>query len=134
MKSRAARVHGEDRMMGRYTGWENVKPKSKYGAVRTQVDGVYFDSKREAARYTELNFMRQAKKITNLECHPSFEITINDIKVCVVELDFKYFDMTRGEYVYEDVKSSGTKNNQLSTLKRKLVQASYGIKVELIGV
>lgn len=115
--------------MGRYTGWENVKPKSKYGAVRTQVDGIFFDSKREAARYTELNFMRQAKKITHLECHPSFPIDYNDNRICMVELDFRYFDVTRGEYVFEDVKG---KDNPLSALKRKLVQAFHGIKVEVI--
>lgn len=119
--------------MARYSGWENVKPKSKYGATRTVVDGIYFDSKREAARYTELNFMRQAKKIKDLECHPSFPIDYNDNRICMVELDFRYFDVTRGEYVFEDVKSPGT-NNALSKLKRKLVEAFHGIKVELIGV
>lgn len=43
------------------------KPKkSKYGAVKTEVDGIMFDSKREASRYQELRLLEQAGEIANL--------------------------------------------------------------------
>lgn len=40
--------------------------KSKYGAVKTEVDGIKFDSKHEALRYQELRLLEQAGEITNL--------------------------------------------------------------------
>ena len=41
--------------------------KSKYRAVKTEVDGITFDSKREAARYMELMLMQRAGEIKRLE-------------------------------------------------------------------
>ena len=118
----------------RYTGWENLKPKlNKYGAQRVQVDGIYFDSKAEAARFNELKLMQNAGLITKLETHPVYGIYYNGYTICMVELDFKYWHIKRGEYVYEDVKSKPT-NTSTSALKRKLVHAFHGIEVELVGI
>ena len=100
---------------------------NKYGAKRTTVDGINFDSKREAARYSELKLMRDAGLIRLLEIHPRFSIDHAANHICIVELDFRYWQ--DGHLVYEDVKG---KDNPLSALKRKLVEAFYGIKVELI--
>ncbi|WP_416330384.1 DUF1064 domain-containing protein, partial [[Clostridium] innocuum] len=51
------------------------KPKkSKYGAVKTEVDGIMFDSKREASRYQELRLLEQAGEITNLRLQVPFEL------------------------------------------------------------
>lgn len=50
-----------------------TKPKkSKYGAVKTEVDGIMFDSKREAKRYQELRLLEQAWEITNLRLQVPF--------------------------------------------------------------
>lgn len=102
-------------------------PRAKYGAKRVQIDGIWFDSKREGARYEELKMMYKAGLIRELICHPSFEIGINGVFICDVVLDFQY----RGadSFIYEDVKG---KDNPLSALKRKLVEAEYGITVELV--
>lgn len=52
-----------------------TKPKkSKYGAVKTEVDGIKFDSKREASRYQELRLLEQAGEITNLLLQVPFEL------------------------------------------------------------
>jgi len=116
--------------MSNYPGWDKAAPKAnKHNAVRVQIDGIYFDSKAEGKRYTELRLIEAAGLITKLQTHPAFPIEINDIKICMVELDFRYFDHKRGEYVFEDVKGQ---DNPLSKLKRKLVEVLYGIKVEVI--
>ena len=47
---------------------------SKYGAIRTEVDGINFHSKREAARYRELCLMVRAGKIRDLELQPPFPL------------------------------------------------------------
>ena len=92
-----------------------------------QVDGIWFDSKREAARYNELKLMQSAGLIRGLSCHPKMRIEYNCQLICVVELDFYYGDGLLEHY--EDVKG---KDNPLSALKRKLVEAFYGIKVEVL--
>jgi hypothetical protein len=105
----------------------NRKRGNKYGAVKVEIDGIKFDSKMEARRYEELKLL----KARELEVHPRFAIEINDVKVCDVELDFRYRHPDRpGHYVFEDVKG---KDTDMSKLKRKLIQAAYPwIKVELI--
>ena len=40
--------------------------KSKYGSRKTIVDGISFDSKKEASRYRELLLLERAGKIWNL--------------------------------------------------------------------
>lgn len=123
--------------MSRYSGWDEravalkqiaAKP-NKYGAKRVQVDGIWFDSKREAARYNELKLMRDAGLIAKLTVHPRYVIQYRDRKICEVELDFYYYDDRDRTLHYEDVKG---KDNPLSALKRKLVEAFYGIKVEVL--
>ena len=47
---------------------------SKYGAVRTEADGIEFASKVEAKRYNDLRVMEMAGLIKDLACHPRFEL------------------------------------------------------------
>ena len=102
--------------------------RNKYGAVRTTVDGITFASKAEANRYQELKLLLKAQKIAELELQPKYKIAINGIKVCNVILDFRYYDKDTDKYIIEDVKG---KDTPISRLKRKLVEAAYGIKVIL---
>ena len=107
---------------------------SRYFGVRriwlSWRDGRWFDSKKEGGRYVELRTMQQAGVISELECQPKFSIGIRGRWVCDVYLDFSYRDKATAIH-YEDVKSAGT-NTPLSRLKRKLVEAEYGITVELV--
>lgn len=104
-----------------------VGRRSKYGAVRTVINGIPFDSKAEARRYGELKLIEQAGGLAKLEIHPVFKIKIDGVLICRVVLDFCYWNC--GRLIYEDVKG---RDNALSKLKRKLVEAQYGIKVKLI--
>jgi hypothetical protein len=111
--------------------------RSKYSNQKVTVDGISFDSKKEAARYNELRAMLQAGLIHSLKVHPVFPIVHNETRICDVELDFAYttcdkrFPSLQGVRVFEDVKSAGT-NTPMSRLKRKLVEAFHGIRVELV--
>ena len=60
-------------------GWTNAHlgltpsaPRGKYNARKKEVDGVTFDSSREAARYVQLRAMERAGQITHLKLQPSF--------------------------------------------------------------
>ncbi len=99
--------------------------RSKYGAVKTKVDGVTFDSKKEANRYRELKLLLQAGKIANLLRQPQFPIVINEVKCGKYVADFSYVD-ERGQLAVEDVKGMRT---AVYRLKKKLVEAIYHIKI-----
>jgi hypothetical protein len=99
--------------------------KSKYGNKRVIVDGLKFDSKREAARYLELKAMQEAGEISKLRLQPCYPIVINGVKVCDYYADFSY-DRKSGESVVEDAKGMKTKEYRL---KNKLMRAVHSIDV-----
>jgi len=104
--------------------------RNKYGAKKIVIDGYTFDSKAEGKRYSALKLMLDAGKIATLALHPAFPIYIKGIFICDVELDFMYrISKDDDVKIYEDVKG---KDTGISRLKRKMVEAEYGIKVELI--
>lgn len=103
---------------------------TKYRAKPTEIDGIRFKSLGEANRYCQLKLQQAAGEIADLTCHPIWQIKINNIKVCKVELDFGYWDKTKGEYIYEDFKGC---DNAMSKLKRKLLAACHGIAVLITG-
>lgn len=111
--------------------------RSKYGAVRTTVDGITFDSKREAQRYAELKLLQRAKKIRNLVLQPVFDITVQPhdgigayAVVAKYKADFSYltipWDYEPERLIVEDVKGVKT---PVYRLKKKLVEALYGIEI-----
>lgn len=52
-----------------------ASPKAhKYHAQKTEVDGITFDSKKEAQEYARLKLLEQAGAITDLELQPKFEL------------------------------------------------------------
>jgi Protein of unknown function (DUF1064) len=107
------------------------RSRNKYGAVRCELDGHAFDSKSERDHYAgNLAIRQMAGEIRGLFVHPVFPIKINDIFVCNVELDFAYTEVATGKQHVEDVKG---KDNALSKLKRRMLEAAYPhLKVELI--
>lgn len=100
----------------------------KYKAVPIKIDGIHFPSTVEAQHYAELKILERAGEITDLKVHPRYPITINKQLICIVELDFSYRDKQKLPHV-DDVKGMDT---AVSRLKRKMVEAAYGLKVTVI--
>lgn len=50
------------------------KKQAKYRNVKTYVDGIKFDSKAEARRYSELKLLVRTGVISSLVLQPSFEV------------------------------------------------------------
>lgn len=101
----------------------------KYNAKKTVVDGIKFDSKKEAARYEVLKGLEQSGKIGQLELQPRFELqerfkyrgeTVRKIEYIA---DFSYLDKEKGLWVVEDVKGVKT---DVYKLKKKLFLFKYG--------
>lgn len=105
--------------------------RSKYGAIRVTIDGIAFDSKREAARYLQLKARWRAGEIANLEVHPCYELHVNGERIGRVTLDFRYIDLLkRGAHVVEDAKSPATHKARDWVLRKKLLKAIHGVEVQ----
>ena len=112
-----------------------LKSPSKYRAQKIEVDGLRFDSKKEAQRYQELKLMQRAGVITNLKVHPSFDFKVNDLLVCKYTADFSYSDhsMDPAMHVVEDVK--GVRKGgawEKFRIKAKLFRALFGYDITVI--
>lgn len=103
------------------------KQYSKYHNKKTNVEGIAFDSKKEAGRYLELLMLEKSGLIKNLKRQVKFEIVpkLNRVKrTRFYVADFVY-ERADGKKVIEDVKSPITKKNPVYTLKRDLVLWQY---------
>lgn len=102
---------------------------SKYKAVKTVIDGIKFDSKAEARRYQDLRLLEMAREIKGLTLQPAFKFMYQDRAMFTYKADFSYFDCETKREVIEDVKGFET---PVFRLKKKLIEAQHGIKIEII--
>jgi len=102
--------------------------RHKYNAKKTIVDGITFDSKREAARYQELKLLERAGEIRNLKLQPRYVLQDSFRKNGVTHraityvADFEYIDNQTNTVVVEDVKG---KKTAVYNLKKKLFEKKY---------
>lgn len=127
--------------------WSSYR-KSKYGAEKVAIDGIKFDSKKEANRYRELKILEKIGEITNLQMQVKYVLipaqrepdTVGKrggiIKGKLIErevsyiADFVYTDVN-GNRVVEDVKGyRGGGAYEVFKIKRKLMLYIQKIKVE----
>ena len=99
---------------------------SKYRNKISEFKGIKFHSKGEMERYQELLILEKVKEISNLRLQVPYKIEINGNKICTYFADFVYFDEKTKEEVVEDYKGTRT---AIYRLKKKLVEAQYGIKI-----
>ena len=100
--------------------------RSKYHNVKTVVDGIKFDSKKESVRYKELMMLQRCGVISDLELQKRFEICPKKFankRARYYVADFVYVE--NGKWVIEDVKSPITRSNPVYSLKKALVQVNY---------
>ena len=100
---------------------------SKYGAKKCTVDGIEFDSMREARRYRELALLQRAGEITDLKLQVPFELIPKQgsERAVLYKADFVYKDKA-GNTVVEDSKGYRTKEY---IIKRKLMLWRHGIAI-----
>lgn len=100
---------------------------SKYRNIKTTVDGITFDSKKEAARYGTLKLRERAKDISELRCQVRYNIELNGVKLFAYVADFVY--VFNGITIIEDVKSEITRKNPVYRIKKKAMKAQFGIDI-----
>ena len=121
-------------------------PKSKYHNKKITVDGITFDSKKEANRWCELLLLERAGQIKNLERQKVFELIPTQREILpekdkygnnklgkVIERPVKYkADFTyieNGKMIVEDTKGYRTSEY---VMKRKMMLYLHGIRIREI--
>jgi len=107
------------------------KKSSKFGAKKTIVDGITFDSKWESERYGQLKAMERGGIVTDLELQVKYDIVINDIKICKYIADFVYKEESPDGKIKEIVEDAKGFETPEFKLKKKLMKAVHGIDIYL---
>lgn len=119
----------------------------KYGNAKSEVDGEVFDSRKEARRYIELQWLLKAGTVKDLRRQVRFLLIpaqrepdiigprggrkpgkLIEKEVAYVA-DFVYTDTETGETVVEDTKGVRTKEY---IIKRKLMLYVHGVRIREI--
>lgn len=119
----------------------------KYGNAKSEVDGEIFDSRKEARRYIELQWLLKDGTIKDLRRQVRFVLVpaqrepdeigprggrkpgkLIEKEVAYVA-DFVYTDTETGETVVEDTKGMRTKDY---VIKRKLMLYVHGVRIREI--
>lgn len=106
--------------------------RSKYRNRKTEVLGITFDSKKEAARYVELKALEQVGKIRSLARQRKFPLEVNKVKICDYVCDFEYFELGPDgvwEWIVEDVKSAITRKLAAYRYKKRLMLAIWRVEI-----
>lgn len=112
-----------------------MRPQNKFGAVKTTIGGLKFDSKKEAARYAELRLLEHGGEIRNLQRQVPIPLIgmLGPLKTATgrqmkLTVDFTYEDKRLGwAKVFEDAKGMVTRDFAV----RAAVAAAMGIAVVL---
>lgn len=109
--------------------------RNKYGAIRTEYEGIIFDSKAEARRYAQLKSMEAAGEISDLQIQVRIPLlpaqNVNGHREKPVDYICDFVFVRDGEKQYEDVKSAASKTPAF-VLKRKMALYFHGIHIQEI--
>ncbi len=107
-----------------------MRTYQKYGAKKTEVNGITFDSRLEAERFEQLLWLEKAGEITDLKLQVEFQINMGwkhpetgeKIRSSHYVADFMYCDVKNNRIVVEDTKGMETSDFRL---KWNLVRSQY---------
>ena len=102
----------------------NRRQKHKFSAVATKVDGIRFDSKKEARYYEKLKLRVAAGEVVTFLRQTPFHLP-GGVKYVV---DFQEFHAD-GSVHFIDVKGMQTESFKA---KKKMVEAMYPVEIEVV--
>lgn len=124
----------EQTLKSAMSGFENAnqpKKKSKYHSEMVEVDGIRFDSRKEARRFLELREMEKRGEISDLRLQVNFTLIEGHTKPNgervrpeIYRADFTYRKQDGAGnytiYIVEDVKSAGTRTEKYKIKKKQM--------------
>lgn len=119
-RQKGSRTH--QAALGRING---TKPgASKHRSRKTVLDGLTFDSAKEAKRWQELTLLQQVGAIRDLRRQVWFALYApNGERICSYVADAVYWDLATNQEVREDTKSGWTRRLPVYRIKAKWMAA-----------
>ena len=105
--------------------------RNKFGAKKTTIDGLVFDSKWEGATWCNLKIRERVGEIIGLQRQIPFDLIVNGHHVTTYVADFVWTETATGERVVADAKSPATLTPEFR-IKAKLLEALHGIVIQPI--
>lgn len=115
-----------------------IRSRNKYGARKVVVDGITFDSAKEARRYGQLKLLERAGEIKDLRMQTRFTFLddteegpiryVGSNRAITYVDDFDYIDSNTGVFVVEDTKGVQT---PIFKIKRALMKHFHGIDIKI---
>ena len=113
--------------------FQEVKPekKSKYNNKKVMVDGINFDSQKEADYYCELKLQKRVGELKWFLCQVPIICNEGDDTTKPIRYYADFLVCRRdGALEFIDVKASKTFQTEVYKLKKKLVKSQWGIEIE----
>lgn len=101
--------------------------QSKYHAVKTVLDDIKFDSKKEAKRYIQLKQLERAGLIKKLRLQVPFVLIDKSVYGREIRYVADFVYVENDVEIVEDVKGVKT---PIYKLKKRLMAERYGIKIK----
>lgn len=115
MQLKIADIPGTDRLTAKQARTLIARARgNKYRNRRVVVDGLKFDSVREAKRYRQLAVLERAGVINSLKRQVRFPLIVNDQLVCTYIADFTYVNEA-GQKIIEDSKGFATREFRIKS-------------------
>lgn len=125
--------------MGGIANVNTQQKKSKYHSEKEEVDGIRFDSRKEARRFLELREMEKRGEISDLRLQVNFTLIEGHTKPNgervrpeIYRADFTYRKRDAAGafsiYIVEDVKSAGTRTEKYK-IKKKQVWEKFHLEI-----
>ncbi|WP_305961071.1 DUF1064 domain-containing protein [Bacillus safensis] len=108
---------------------------NKYGARKTVVDGITFDSKAEAKYYQHLKWLKQGKQIKDFSLQPRFELQETFKKHNKTFRKIEYiadFEITHLDGSKEVIDIKGMETKEFA-IKRKLYERKFDTPLKVIA-
>jgi hypothetical protein len=108
--------------------------RNKFNAKKTEIDGIVFHSRKEAARYSQLKLYEKGGLISDLRLQVTYQL-IEPMRIngkhhraiCYIA-DFVYYDTVHKCEVVEDVKGMIT---DIFRIKLRLMKQVHGIEIKI---
>ena len=106
----------------------HLRKARKYYNKKTEIDGIIFDSKKEARRYSELKLLVKAGELVSFDRQVVFPILFEGQLLCKYVADFVTYSK-HGLRTVEDAKGMRTRIYQLKKKMMKIIN-----RIEIVEI
>ena len=110
------------------------RKRNKYNNIKTEIDGIKFDSRKEAATYSQLKLYEKGNLIKDLQLQVKYELIPKLVINGKIEraisyiADFVYWDCVHNCQIVHDAKGMQT---DVFKIKYRLMKTIHGIDIKI---